>query len=407
MAVTTTSILSNEVQDAYSAMFEYQFHKKLTFAQFGKGKVWSASDNDPFRSNVVQFPIGTNLNLDNGALSETADPTAKSLNSSLVSITAQEYGEIVSTTSKLELTAYTDVHDEAVTQVSRAAAFKEDIVARDAFDNQTGAAYVTYVGQTALASITSTDLITPTIVSQTAARLKGAGVTGVGKSVEPNMKLNEDNHYVMLVHPHVALDFRTNPASNVWEDTSSYQDKMALFNWESGMWSGIRMIETDMCTVDYDAGAGNTTDIDGAQVAGATAIDVTSATGIAAGNTMSITTAGVKYTYDVVSVSVNEVTIGNCIAVDNVPYFTQTAGLVVDCVDTDAVASGVDVYTSYVLGYQAIGNAIVKPTAPTITKPSGGLERQTDFGFYGLFGYGEVRAESLHKIFSASSIGKN
>ncbi len=73
-------------------------------------------------------------------------------------------------------------------------------------------------------------------------------------------------------------------------------------------------------------------------------------------------------------------------------------------IQSNAGGDSCDVYTSYFLGYQAIGYAEgVKPQL-RITGPFDNLGRTLNVGWYALIGFGELRPEALHKVFSASSL---
>ena len=63
-----------------------------------------------------------------------------------------------------------------------------------------------------------------------------------------------------------------------------------------------------------------------------------------------------------------------------------------------------DVYTSYFLGYQAIAYAEGLKPDIRITGPFDNLGRTLNVGWYALAGFGELRPEALHKLFSASSL---
>jgi hypothetical protein len=64
----------------------------------------------------------------------------------------------------------------------------------------------------------------------------------------------------------------------------------------------------------------------------------------------------------------------------------------------------VDVYSSYFLGYQGIAYAEGMKPDIRITGPFDNLGRTLNVGWYALAGFGELRPEALHKLFSASSL---
>lgn len=75
--------------------------------------------------------------------------------------------------------------------------------------------------------------------------------------------------------------------------------------------------------------------------------------------------------------------------------------------ETDGGSGSVDLYTSYFFGYQAVGYGEGIAPAMGMSGPFDPMQRLMHVYWYGLFGFGELRRESLHKIFSSSSIGSN
>jgi N4-gp56 family major capsid protein len=76
-------------------------------------------------------------------------------------------------------------------------------------------------------------------------------------------------------------------------------------------------------------------------------------------------------------------------------------------VETDGASGTVDLYTTYFFGYQACGYAEGIAPAMGMSGPFDKLQRLMNVYWYGLFGFGELRRESLYKVFSASSVGAN
>jgi N4-gp56 family major capsid protein len=73
-------------------------------------------------------------------------------------------------------------------------------------------------------------------------------------------------------------------------------------------------------------------------------------------------------------------------------------------IQAGAGSGSIDVYTSCFLGYQALAYAEgVRPDI-RITGPFDNLGRTLNVGWYALVGFGELRPEALHKLFSASSL---
>lgn len=75
--------------------------------------------------------------------------------------------------------------------------------------------------------------------------------------------------------------------------------------------------------------------------------------------------------------------------------------------EADGASGAVDMYTTYFFGYQAVGYAEGIPPQMGMSGPFDALQRLMHVYWYGLFGFGELRRESLFKVFSASSVGAN
>ncbi|MCK4851212.1 MAG: N4-gp56 family major capsid protein, partial [Phycisphaerae bacterium] len=81
----------------------------------------------------------------------------------------------------------------------------------------------------------------------------------------------------------------------------------------------------------------------------------------------------------------------------------QTAGTTV----STAVGNTYDVYTNYFVGADAIGKAVGADAHLVVGPITDTLKRFFPLGWYALIGYGAIRPESLHKVYSVSSVGEN
>jgi N4-gp56 family major capsid protein len=99
----------------------------------------------------------------------------------------------------------------------------------------------TYVGQTAEASITATDIITVAYVQRMYSILQAAGA---------------QKPYYAVAHPHVMYDLRSQTATGGWLWTNQYGNPAEIKNGEVGMFGGFRWIESPLVTINSDAGSG-------------------------------------------------------------------------------------------------------------------------------------------------------
>lgn len=400
MAYVSTVTLPNEVSSAINKKVEFAFQPKRIFAQVAESKVHeNGIDAQP--GSPVYFTIYDTMNPATDELSETADPTAVSVSSSQKSVTLKEHGNLTTTTEKLErLSSLGGVRESTIpTLIGGNMGESVDILARKAMDAQTGTDYVTYVGQTAKTSITGSNVLTASGVRNTRLKLERENVP-----VDPRF-----GAYLFVAHPDVLLDLRTETGDAAWVSIAKYADPAAALKGEIGMFDGFRFLSTTNVLYEPNGGAASqaATTVDGAHSAGDTTVDVASATGIVAGDSVSITVGSDVYSYSVTSVSSNTLTLGRCFNLNGNPYRASAAGLVVAAAGGEAVKEGVDVYTSYAMGYQAMAYGYAQNPVMTREKQAGGLGRFLDIGWYGLFGYGALRDNALHKVFSGSSVGNN
>lgn len=396
----STSTLSGDILDVMNKQAEFAFTPKMIFAQVAESKMHeNGVDADP--GSPVKFTIYDSMNPATDTLSETSDPDAVAISSTQKSVTLLEKGNVTVSTEKIaNLDTVGKVRESTVpTLVGQNMGESTDIYARTVFDTQVGTDYVTYVGQTAKASIASTNIMTAAQVRKARAKLENENVP-----VDPRW-----GSYIAIMHPSVIYDLRTETGDAAWIEVSKYADPSSALKGEVGMFDGFRFIQTTNTLHEPDAGAAaqTATTVDGAHAIGATTLAVASATGIVAGDEITVTVDSVAYTYPVTAVATNDLTIGACYNVDGNVYRTNTAGLVVAAAGGEAVKEGVNVFTSYFIGHQALAYAYAVTPEMRVTGPFDKLGRLVNVGWYGLHAYGELRPESLHKVFSASSIANN
>ncbi|NIA07720.1 MAG: N4-gp56 family major capsid protein [Actinobacteria bacterium] len=81
----------------------------------------------------------------------------------------------------------------------------------------------------------------------------------------------------------------------------------------------------------------------------------------------------------------------------------QSAGTSV----STAVGNTYDIYTNYFVGADAVGKAVGVDAHLVVGPITDTLKRFFPLGWYALIGYGAVRPESLHKVYTVSSVGAN
>lgn len=382
------------------------FMPRIIFAQFADKKQWNGQ-GVPEKGSAVTFTIHNSLNPVTGNLSETADPDAVNFGNLQKSVTLYEKGGLVKLTSKLNLASWDDNTATAAAIVGRNMAESFDIHARAAYDAQTGASYVDYMGRASKSLIQSGDSFTTAKLDFARTVLASRNVMGVNAAPDAKMT-NAGNveEFVAIMHPNVFYNLLIETGAGKFRTPREYADPSMLYSGETGMWNNVRILLTTNVKIDYNAGVATASStVSGTPAAGATTVTVASGTNFSSGGgTVTITTGGVKYAYTYTGKSTNDLTIDKCISIDGVAQYRATgSGLVVAGANGDAAVEGVHVYTTYILGYQAAAYGYHQAPGLVVSPKLDYLQRIQGIGWKGYYGFGELRPESLFKVFSSST----
>lgn len=398
MANTTTTVLSNNIAEGYSKAIDFAFGPHL---QFASEAIRNGKQSDSFGKSPVDFIIYNRLNPTTSTLTEDSSGTASSMASSKVQVTPLEKGNFVTTTEKLRVLSAVDIPTAKL--VGMNAAESTDQYAMETAESQTGASYNTYVGGSAKSTITASNKITAAIVRQTYNKLDRLNV--------PKIQTREGEFYLMFAHPDVLYDLRAETGNGAWTEFSLYGAVDERIRGEIGAFEGFRFISTTAVKTDYVAGEEKqaATTVDGAHAAAATTLAVADSTGIAAGNVINLNDGTDDYALEVTTVSANDLTINKAIRKNGFAYYAaDSSGIPTALSGGEAVEESSVVYSNYAMGDQAFGYAWgVKPELRLSDDPSDAYGRLARVAWYALHGIGELRAESLHKVYCSSSINPN
>lgn len=244
--VSSGAPLEDVVRTAYSRATELAFGPNLYFAQFAQQKKWDVRRGDPMPGDQVVFTIYGNLAAATGELSdEYSDVTRVPMSETQKTVALKEYGNVVTLTSKLRVTSLDNVDLSAARVVGANMGDSIDLVARAAFDAQTGADYVTVSGGKAKGALEATDTITAADFRTMYNKLDRADV--------PRL---DGGFYVAVLHPDVAHDLRAETGAGSWRAPREYAEPGAVFNGEIGEFEGFRVVTTTNASVEADAGSG-------------------------------------------------------------------------------------------------------------------------------------------------------
>ena len=165
-------------------------------------------------------------------LTEGVTPDGKSLNVTAIEATVSQYGDYITMSDVLDLTAIDPVIVEATKILGRQAGLTLDTVTRNILQAGTNVTYCPKSDGTAVTSRSALDdtcQLTVKVVKQVVAKLKGQNAPTI------------NGKYVAIVHPYVAYSLMTDPE---WIDAHKYANPTNLYNGEIGEIAGVRFVET-------------------------------------------------------------------------------------------------------------------------------------------------------------------
>lgn len=171
-------------------------------------------------------------------LTEGVTPTGKKLTVDHLTATVAQYGDYVTVSDVLELTAIDPVITEATKAIASQAGRTLDTVTREVVNAGTNVLRAEH--RTDRNLVTATDLISFNLLREAVTILKRQNTP----------KINGD--YVAIVHPDVAHDIM---GSEEWIDVNKYSNATNIFEGEIGKIAGIRFIENTEAKIFKQAGA--------------------------------------------------------------------------------------------------------------------------------------------------------
>lgn len=174
-------------------------------------------------------------------LTEGVTPDGKSLEVNTVTATVSQYGDYVTMSDVLELTAVDNVIVETLKLLGRQGGATLDTVVRNVLQSGTNVTYCpkfvknTTTGEvqetavTSRAGLDATAQLTVDVVQQVVAKLRAQNAPTI------------DGKYVAIIHPYVAYDLMRDPE---WIDAHKYAQPTNLYEGEIGEVAGVRFVQT-------------------------------------------------------------------------------------------------------------------------------------------------------------------
>ena len=239
LQTTTSEGLSPEMQTFYDMTLIDEAGCNLVHEQFGQKRPIPQGGGK-----TIEFRKFTSLPKAVQPLTEGVTPDGKSLNVTTVTATVNQYGDYITQTDMLELTALDNTILEATKLLGRQAGITLDTVVRNVLQSGTNVTYCPKVVDGVETEITSRSALgedcqlTVDVVMQVVAKLRAQNAPTI------------NGKYVAIIHPYAAYDLMRDPE---WVGAHKYADPDALFEGEIGEIAGVRFVQTTEAKI-YEGG---------------------------------------------------------------------------------------------------------------------------------------------------------
>ena len=388
-STTTSGLGSNLVTLAYDKLIELNLRSTPQFRAIADKKIGSPTHD----GSSIRFQFHNDISdtsIAGATLAETVDPDAVALPATTTLDVAQtELGRVVLPTRKLSLMTLADVDPWIANAVAfnMATTLDNGIAAiLDAGTNVIREAAGALSTTAAKSTIATTDTFKGRDVRYAVTKLRAANVVPRG------------GMYVSYIHPEISHDLRTETGNNIWRTPHEYQNAGPLLAGELGAWEGVRFIETPRMT-NSNTGA--------AQTALATAPAVSGVSGeftIVAANAAFGGLAEVGDAISGTNVGTGALITAISVGATNTTFTVSVANSGTVGTNTLTVTPKARVYNTYVLGQQALAEAVWKEPGIEFGNVVDKLNRFRPVGWHGIINWSIYRQEALYRIETASSV---
>ena len=239
LQTTTSEGLSAEMQTFYDMTLIDEAGANLVHEQFGQKRPIPANGGK-----TIEFRKFASLPKAVEPLTEGVTPDGKSLSVTTVSATVKQYGDYITQTDMLELTALDNTILESAKLLGRQAGITLDTVVRNVLQSGTNVTYCPKVENGVETEITSREDLTENcqltvdVVMQVVAKLRAQNAPTI------------NGKYVAIIHPYAAYDLMRDPE---WVSAHKYADPQKLFEGEIGELAGVRFVQTTEAKI-YEGG---------------------------------------------------------------------------------------------------------------------------------------------------------
>ena len=240
LQTTLLAGLSAEMKTFYDMTLIDEAQANLVHDQFGQKRPIPANGGK-----TIEFRKFAPLAKATTPLTEGVTPDGKSLTVSTITATVNQYGDYITQSDVLELTALDNTILEATKLLGRQAGMTLDTVVRNVLQSGTNVTYCPKVAadgtETEVTSRSALDTscqLTVKVVQQVVAKLRAQNAPTIG------------GKYVAIIHPYVAYDLMRDPE---WIDAHKYAKPDNLYEGEIGEIAGVRFVQTTAAKI-YSGG---------------------------------------------------------------------------------------------------------------------------------------------------------
>ena len=231
LQTTLLAGLSAEMKTFYDMTLIDEAQANLVHDQFGQKRPIPANGGK-----TIEFRKFAPLAKATTPLTEGVTPDGKSLTVSTITATVNQYGDYITQSDVLELTALDNTILEATTLLGRQAGMTLDTVVRNVLQSGTNVTYCPKVAAdgtetevTSRAALDNSCQLTVKVVQQVVAKLRAQNAPTIG------------GKYAAIIHPYVAYDLMRDPE---WIDAHKYAKPENLYEGEIGEIAGVRFVQT-------------------------------------------------------------------------------------------------------------------------------------------------------------------
>ena len=222
--------LSAEMKTFYDMALIDEAQANLVHDQFGQKRPIPANGGK-----VIEFRKFAPLAKATTPLTEGVTPDGKQLSVSTVSATVSQYGDYITQSDMLELTALDNTLLESAKLLGRQAGATLDTVVRNVMHSGTNVIYAEKKDGDGSVEVLSRAMldencpITVELIQRAVAKLRAQNAPTI------------NGKYVGIVHPYVAYDLMRDPE---WIDAHKYAQPENLYEGEIGEIAGVRFVQT-------------------------------------------------------------------------------------------------------------------------------------------------------------------